>query len=225
MPKTVTMGNFCYPKGISSNNCLLAQWNILKWLLFLNIYEDIQANPSPENTGSPQFHVERTNNICTKMQHEPETFGPREKMSLNACNKVKNIYSKYRSRNPRPPREIIDVKCLDYPLKGRLNILYLKYFNNIMQHLYRKCSDLNYFIHVTKPNVVYNIYVKIYIFAMSKVSEHILKTLGPYGMLTFIILIIYIKYINRYRVYGYYKQFVMSKVSKNFPNSICILCL
>jgi len=190
MPKTVTMGNFCYPKGISSNNCILQQRNILKWLLliislqycgtklkdytYMNIYEDIQANPSPENTGSPQFHGERTtNNVCMEMKHEPETFGPREKMSLNACNKVKNIYSKYRSRNPRPPRKIMDVKFLDYPLKGRLNILYLKYFNNIMQHLYRKCSDLNHFIHVTKPNVVYNIYVKIYIFAMSKVSEHI----------------------------------------------------
>ena len=87
MPKTATMGNFCYPKGISSNNCLLAQWNILKWLLLiisLNIYEDIQANPSPENTGSPQFHGERTtNNVCMKMKHEPETFGPREKMSLH----------------------------------------------------------------------------------------------------------------------------------------------
>ena len=192
MSNTATMSNFCYPKGIASNNCLLAKWNILKWLLLiisLNIYKDIQANPSPENTGSPQFHVERTNNICMKMKHEPETFGPREKMSLNACNKVKNIYSKYRSRNPRPPRDITAVKYLDYPLKGRLNILYLKYFNNIKQHLYRKCSDLNYFIHVTKTNVVYNIYVKIYIFAMSKVSEHILKNLGPYGMLTLRILI------------------------------------
>ena len=190
MSNTATMSNFCYPKGIASNNCLLAQWNILKWLLLiisLNIYEDIQANPSPENTGSPQFHVERTNNVCMKMKHEPETFGPREKMSLNACNKVKNIYSKYRSRNPRPPRD------------------------KIVSHRYIQ--------------IYCKVHVMIYIFAMSKMNEHILKTLGPYGMLTFIILIIYIKYVTRNREYGYFvNNFVTNEVSDHTSNTmICYI--
>ena len=205
MPKTVTMGNFCYPKGISSNNCILQQRNILKWLFlvvslqycgtklkdhtYMNIYEDIQANPSPENTGSPQFHVERTNNVCMEMKHEPESFGPRAKMSLhnNCWRKLCTIHIEYGNWRKRPPRDKI--------VSNRYIQIYCK------------------------------VHVMIYIFAMSKMNEHILKTLGPYGMLTFRILIIYIKYVTRNREYGYFvNNFVTNEVSDHTSNTmICYI--
>ena len=151
MSNTATMSNFCYPKGIASNNCLLAKWNILKWLLliislqycgtklkyhtYLNIYEDIRANFSTEIY---------------------QAFNQRAKMSLhnNCWRKLSTIFIKYENWRKRPPRD------------------------KIVSHRYIQ--------------IYCKVHVMIYIFAMSKMNEHILKTLGPYGMLTFIILIIYI---------------------------------